>query len=137
MTTQPHFTIPDTELRWSFVRSGGPGGQNVNKVASKVCLRWNVLTTKHLPEDVLARLRVQQTHRINSDGELIITSDRTRDQVRNREDCLAKLFHAVERARVAPTPRIPTRPTRGSQRQRLADKRHRALVKANRRQLDD
>jgi len=74
--------IPFNEFQWSFVRSGGPGGQNVNKVASKAVLRWDALRSPSLPEDVKARLLVQQKHRLTKLGELVLTSQRYRDQER-------------------------------------------------------
>jgi ribosome-associated protein len=125
--------IPDAELQWSFVRSGGPGGQNVNKVASKVVLRWD-LAGSSLPTDVQARLRTQQPRRITSEGVLILTSQRYRDQERNRQDCLEKLRALVLQAATPPKPRKPTRPTRASRRARLQAKRRRSAAKAARRQ---
>ena len=80
--------IPESELEWSFVRSGGPGGQNVNKVASKAVLRWDLAGSPSVPEDVKSRLRAQERKRINADGVLIVSSQRFRDQERNRADCL-------------------------------------------------
>jgi ribosome-associated protein len=71
--------IPDGELQWTFVRSGGPGGQNVNKVASKAVLRWNLASSPSLPEDIKTRLSILQRNRITTEGELIITSQRYRD----------------------------------------------------------
>jgi ribosome-associated protein len=93
-----HLRIPDEEFEWSYVRSGGPGGQNVNKVASKAVLRWNVAGSPSLPADVKARLRAGQANRITAAGELVLTSQRYRDQERNRQDCLDKLREMVARA---------------------------------------
>src|SRR4051812_5726 len=87
----PTLQIPDEEFTWSFARSGGPGGQNVNKVASKASLRWDIAATNALPTDVKNRLAQQQKRFFTTEGELIITSQLTRDQDRNREDCLNKL----------------------------------------------
>src|SRR5437660_7791682 len=84
-------SIPEDEFTWSFVRSGGPGGQNVNKVASKAVLRWNLTASPSVPDDVKARLRTQQRRRITGEGELVLNSQRYRDQERNRLDCLEKL----------------------------------------------
>ena len=83
--------IPEDELRWSFVRSGGPGGQNVNKVASKAVLRWDLAASPAVPEDVKARLRSQQRKRVTERGRAAVASQRYRDQDRNRQDCLDKL----------------------------------------------
>jgi ribosome-associated protein len=129
--------IPDGELRWSFVRASGPGGQNVNKVASKAVLRWNVLASPSVTAEVKERLRAQQRGGMTNEGELIITSQRFRDQERNRIDCLEKLGAAIGRASVRPKPRRPTRPTRGSREARLEDKRRRASIKSRRRSPAD
>jgi ribosome-associated protein len=122
--------IPDDELHWSFARSGGPGGQNVNKVASKAILRWDVTATSSLPEHVKQRLLVHQRKRITNEGELVLNSQRYRDQERNREDCLQKLREIILQAATLPKRRRPTKPTRGSRMNRLQEKRRRAGVKA-------
>src|SRR6266480_7659794 len=90
--------IPDSELQWSFVRSGGPGGQNVNKVASKAVLRWNVKATAALPEDVKERFLTQQHRRITTEGDLVLNSQRFRDQEKNKSDCLEKVRQLVLQA---------------------------------------
>ncbi len=128
-----HIRIPDDEFHWTFVRAGGPGGQNVNKVASKAVLRWDLANSPSLPDDVKARLRAQQQRRINEAGELILTSQRFRDQGRNIEDCLAKLRDLVLAAAFVPRRRKRTRPTRGSREARLQEKRHRSATKKVRR----
>ena len=125
-------SIPDAELSWSFARSGGPGGQNVNKVASKAVLRWDLAGSPSLSGEAKARLRQQQPGRITRAGELIITSERYRDQERNREDCLEKLRELIRQALIRPRPRKATRPTRGSQQRRLNEKRRRSQVKSGR-----
>jgi ribosome-associated protein len=125
--------IPESEFEWSYVRSGGPGGQNVNKVASKAVLRWDLANSPSVPEEVKARLRTQQRRRITSAGELVLNSQRFRDQDRNRQDCLEKLGEMIRQALVAPTPRKKTKPSRGARQARLRDKRHRATAKAARR----
>ncbi|HZU35643.1 MAG TPA: alternative ribosome rescue aminoacyl-tRNA hydrolase ArfB [Gemmataceae bacterium] len=126
-------SIPESELTWTFVRSGGPGGQNVNKVASKAVLRWNLAANQNLPEEVRVRLREQQRGRLTQDGDLIFTSQRYRDQGRNIEDCLAKVRDAVLQATRAPKVRKRTRPTRGSQKRRLEQKQRRTAIKRARR----
>ncbi len=125
--------IPDTELEWSFVRSSGPGGQNVNKVASKAVLRWDLAGSLSVPEDVKARLRAHEGKRIATPGVLILSSQRFRDQERNRQDCLEKLRELLRQAATPPRPRHPTRPTRASRQRRLREKRRRSVVKAGRR----
>ena len=125
--------IPDDEFEWSFVRSGGPGGQNVNKVASKAVLRWNVTASPSLPEDVRARFQAQKRSRITLEGDIVVTSQRYRDQERNRQDCLEKLAKLIREAAALPKPRRATRPTRGSKARRLTAKRRRSALKASRR----
>jgi ribosome-associated protein len=128
--------IPEHELQWSFARSGGPGGQNVNKVASKALLRWNVLHSSALPAEIKSRLIAQQRNRLTGDGDLILTSQRFRDQERNREDCLQKLDGLIRQAMTVPKKRRPTRPTAGSKKRRLEDKKRRSGVKRDRGRID-
>jgi ribosome-associated protein len=125
--------IPEAEFEWSFVRSGGPGGQNVNKVASKAVLRWHLAASPSVPEAVKARLQAHQRRRITGEGDLVLTSQRYRDQERNRQDCLDKLRELILQAATPPRPRRPTRPTRGSREARLRAKRRRSATKAERR----
>ena len=125
--------IPDDELVFTYARSGGPGGQNVNKVASKATLRWNVAANATIPLAVRDRLRQQQANRITVEGELVIHGQLYRDQPRNAEDCLERLRAMLAEALHVPTPRRPTRPTRGSKRRRLADKKANSERKQQRR----
>jgi ribosome-associated protein len=125
--------IPEEEFTWSFVRSGGPGGQNVNKVASKAVLRWNVIASPSVPADVKTRLQEQQRHRITSDGDFLLSSQRYRDQERNRLDCLDKLRAFILQATAVPKVRKKTRASRASKERRLAAKKRRASIKAARR----
>jgi ribosome-associated protein len=124
--------ILEDELHWTFVRAGGPGGQNVNKVASKAVLHWNV-ASPGLPEDVRARLRVQQRGRINAEGELVLSSQRYRDQGRNVADCLEKLRAMILQAAAPPKVRKRTRPGRAARERRLDLKHRRAATKQRRR----
>ena len=126
-------SIPDAELLWSYARSSGPGGQNVNKVSSKAVLRWDVGASPSVADDVKARLRAQQRRRITTEGELVLSSQRFRDQERNRQDCLEKLCEMVRTATLAPKARKKKRPTRASKERRLAEKRHRSAAKSTRR----
>ena len=110
----PAVIIPAGELAIAFARSGGPGGQNVNKVASKVELRWNPLTSAVLSVDERAWLLERLKSRLTSDGTLIVTSSATRDQGKNRSDALEKLALIVRNALARPTPRRATKPSRGA-----------------------
>jgi ribosome-associated protein len=125
--------IPDEELHFTFARSSGPGGQNVNKVASKAILHWNLSANTSLPPDVRERLRSQQANRLTTEGELVVQGQRFRDQTRNVEDCLTRLREMVLRALHPPRPRKPTRPSKGSRQRRLANKRQQSQKKAARR----
>lgn len=116
--------IPFSELTFTFVRSSGPGGQNVNKVSSRAQLSW--AGRKHLGEEVWARLERCHPSRVTVAGEIIISSQRTRDQLKNKEDCLEKLRNLLIEIRQTPRKRHPTRPTRGSMERRLRDKRRRS-----------
>src|SRR5262249_26179800 len=100
--------IPDAELTFTFARSGGPGGQNVNKVSSKAVLRWDLAANTSLPEEVKARLRGQERRRVTTEGELVITSQTYRDQERNKQECLDRLVEMVRRALLVPKPRKAT-----------------------------
>jgi ribosome-associated protein len=132
----PRLTIPAGELGIAFARSGGPGGQNVNKVASKVDLRWNPGASAALADDDRSWLLSKLANRLTTDGELIVTSTLTRDQVKNRDDAMSKLALIVRAALDRPKARRATRPSRASKRRRIEGKRHRAEIKRNRRSDD-
>src|SRR6266542_405572 len=102
--------ISEEEFDWSFVRSGGPGGQNVNKVASKAVLRWDLANSPSVSDAVKARLRTLQRRRITNEGVLVLSSQRYRDQDRNRQDCLEKLREMILQAAMVPKVRKKTRP---------------------------
>jgi ribosome-associated protein len=125
--------IPTEELEFSFARSGGPGGQNVNKVSSKAILRWQVATTSSLPEDVRMRFMTRFANRLTIDGDLILTSQKYRDQTRNIDDCLEKLKEMLEVAANPPKPRRPTKPSLASKQRRVETKRDNARKKVQRR----
>lgn len=125
--------IPDDEFSWTFVRSSGPGGQNVNKVASKAVLRWNVEASPSLPDDVKSRFQQQQHRRISGSGDLLLSSQRYRDQERNRLDCLDKLAEMIRAAATVPKTRRKTKPSRGARERRLTAKKRRSALKSSRR----
>jgi ribosome-associated protein len=127
------FEIPLSEISFSFVRSSGPGGQNVNKVNSKAVLRWNLVETSALPEPIKARILSRLADRLTRTGELIVASDRFRDQGRNREDCLEKLRAIIAQAAKPPLIRKATRPTRSSQRKKREEKKRNSQKKSLRR----
>jgi ribosome-associated protein len=130
-------TIPAGELSLAFARSGGPGGQNVNKVASKVELRWCVARSTALSAPDHAWLLEQLRNRLTHAGELVVTSTITRDQLKNREDAETKLVQIVRAALHRPTPRRPTKPSRGAKRRRLEGKRRHSEIKRARRGVDE
>lgn len=132
MTRPPPLFIPDEELIERFVRSPGPGGQNVNTVASAVELRFDVRSSKTLPEDLRARLLAMRDRRLNAEGVLVIQARRFRTQERNREDARERLQAWIESCRVARKPRLPTRPGRAATERRLGSKRERAEIKRTR-----
>lgn len=115
--------VPHTEFDFSFVRSSGPGGQNVNKVNSKAVLRWEAAASPSVPADVLERFLKRYASRLSDDGGLVITSQRYRDQGRNAADCLEKLRAMLAAVVVAPKRRRTTQPTRGAVEKRLTHKR--------------
>ena len=127
--------IPLSELEFTFVRSSGPGGQNVNKVSSKAQLRWNPGKSGRLTAEVLERLQNLFPSHFTKDGDFLITSQKTRDQQKNRDDCLDKLRNMLLRASKIPKPRIPTKRTKGSIRRRLENKEKNAQKKQGRKEI--
>lgn len=122
--------IDFSELNFTYSRSSGPGGQNVNKVNSKVTLHWN---PKKLPEEVLARLRQKYPQHILDDGTVQITCQESRSQKMNQEFCIERLNHIVAQAYIRPKVRRATKPTRSSVRKRLESKKKDSEKKQNRR----
>ncbi len=133
----PGIAIDENEIEESFIRSPGPGGQNVNKVASAVQLRFAVRTSKSLPAAVRARLERLAGSRLTREGVLILVARDHRSQERNRQEALDKLIELIRRAAVAPIPRRKTRPTFGAKQRRLESKGHRAKIKSLRRPGSD
>ena len=133
----PSLKIPDAELRLSFARSSGPGGQNVNKVSSKAVLHFDVLTTPSLPPDVRQRFLERYKTRLTNAGEVVIHSEEYRDQPRNIQACYDKLRDMILTVLRPPKKRRATKPTRGSKVRRLNEKKRRGEVKAGRRYRGD
>jgi len=125
--------VPAKAIQVKAVRSGGPGGQNVNKVASKVELRIDLDRIEGLDEGARQRLRLAVRNQLDADGSWIVLSSLTRDQLKNLEDARGKVARAIEKALHVPKHRTPTRPTRGSQVRRVEAKKRTAQVKQGRR----
>jgi ribosome-associated protein len=125
-----HIAIDESELDESFIRSSGPGGQNVNKLSTAVQLRFDVRRSPSLTDEVRARLERLAGRRLTRDGVLIITAQNHRTQERNRADALDRLTELIRQAAVRPVPRRPTRPTKASRRRRLETKKRRSGIKA-------
>ena len=128
----PGIALAETDLVFSFVRSPGAGGQNVNKVATAAQLRFDVRASTALPEAVKTRLLEIASHLATNSGELVITAHRFRTQEANRRDAIARLVDLIRRASARQKPRVPTRPTRAGTRKRLEGKRRRSEVKQRR-----
>ncbi len=124
--------IPDSELVERFVRSSGPGGQNVNKVSTAVELRFDVVNSTALPEAVRERLLARRDRRLTDEGVLVIQANRFRDQVKNRDDARARLAEVIRAAQFVPKARLATRPTRASKERRITGKKRRGSIKQGR-----
>jgi ribosome-associated protein len=122
-------SIDESELTDTFVRASGPGGQNVNKLATAVQLRFDVRHSPSLPADVRARVAVLAGRRLTQDGVLVIIAQRHRTQERNREDARERLIELIRQAAVPPKRRRPTRPTAASRERRIESKKRRSGVK--------
>ena len=126
--------IPHSEFTFSYSRSSGPGGQNVNKTNTKVTLRWNIIESKAIKKDIKERFLKKYSRRILEDGTIVIVSQRFRSQDRNISDAIEKLNEMIESVRVAPKKRKATRPTRSSVERRLKEKKGKSVLKKGRRE---
>jgi ribosome-associated protein len=132
LEVSPNLCIAEDELVERFVRSSGPGGQNVNKVASAVELRFDALNSPSLPEDLRARLLARRDRRITDEGVIVISAQRFRTQERNREDARERLVALILAANHVAKKRVATKPTRASKERRLDAKKGRSQVKTGR-----
>jgi ribosome-associated protein len=137
LVVTPELTIPASDLKWRAVRSSGPGGQNVNKVATKVELRFDLAHSEAIPEPVRARLRRIAMTFLDAEGAVVITSQATRTQRQNLEQALENLGKLVQRALVVPRKRVKTKPTSGSRMRRLQGKHLQSEKKRTRRRVSE
>lgn len=129
--------IPESEIEINAIRSQGPGGQNVNKVATAIHLRFNIESSAALPNDVKSRLMAIRDHRISSDGIINLKAQRSRSQDKNKMDALNRLCDLIGKALVEPRPRKKTKPSRKAKEKRLADKARRGQLKQSRAKIDE
>ena len=137
LTVNERLKIPLSEFQFTFSRSAGPGGQNVNKVNSRATLRWRVRDSASLPPDVRSRFLAKYSNWVSKEGDFLLSSQEYRDQPQNIDRCLEKLRQFLASVAVAPRRRVKTKPTRSSQRRRLDDKQRRSDAKRMRQRPAD
>jgi ribosome-associated protein len=137
LTVTSRLQIPMREFTFTYARSGGPGGQNVNKLSTKAILRWPMRNSNCMPEAIRARFLAKFGNKLTTDGDLLITSQRTRDAGRNTADCLEKLRRMLSIVAEPPKTRRPTGPTKASIHRRLEQKRRQSGRKRQRRPAAD
>lgn len=128
--------IDDNELEFSFARSSGPGGQNVNKVNSKAVMCWNPYESPSLPPDVRERFLKSFGNKLTTDGRMIISADESRDQARNMDICREKLAEMLRSVATAPKKRKPTKPSKAAKEKRITSKKKHGDIKKNRQKID-
>jgi ribosome-associated protein len=126
------FSIDERELQFDYIRASGPGGQNVNKVATAVQLRFDITNSPSLASDIKGRLIRLAGNRVNADGVLLIEAKRFRTQEQNREDATERLIELLRKASIKPKKRLKTKPTRASKEERLKEKKQRGAIKKTR-----
>ena len=130
-----HVQIPFFEMEFSYARSRGPGGQNVNRTNSAAILRWNLWASQSLSDELKERLAQKLHGKLTTEGDLIIRSEVHRDQDQNRSECIKKLHETLRKALFVPKKRVATKPTRSSQRKRLESKKKDSEIKAMRKKV--
>jgi ribosome-associated protein len=132
LTISRTLSLPESELVERFLRADGPGGQHVNRTESAVELRFDVINSPSLPEEIRARLLARRDRRLTAEGVLVIQGRRFRDQARNRDDVRERLVEIIRGVLVPPKKRVATKPTRASKERRLVGKQQRGRIKQNR-----
>jgi ribosome-associated protein len=127
---KPNLYIPESELQFTYIASPGPGGQNVNKVATAVQLKFNVLHSPTLPEEIRQRILMTLGKKLTNQGELVIKAYRYRSQERNKEDAINRLIAILHHSMVVPKKRVKTKPTKNSVKRRLESKKAHSEKKA-------